>query len=247
MLRNLKYIISTKVFDFWTFAILHSSYSRLVTKWLYHCSDNIFYIASSSYKMKHDLHRTCRLVAIAGAISTLRSRQNGHDFADGNFKCMCLNENTQIAIKISLKCVPKDLIDNIPASVQIMAWRRPNDKPLSERMLVSLLTHICVTQPQCINLVAWQLSLCNSFEVRVRVDEIYRCLTLNRLLRLDLKIRHRDSSTSNGHQSVTYPIFCTGHIFSEVHSKWITVFLYIIFCCCSVLWKHVVIIALYIV
>ena len=30
-----------------------------------------------------------------------------------------------------------------------MAWRRPGDKPLSEPMLISLLTHICVTRPQC--------------------------------------------------------------------------------------------------
>ena len=29
-----------------------------------------------------------------------------------------------------------------------MAWRRPGDKPLSEPMLVSWLTHICVTRPQ---------------------------------------------------------------------------------------------------
>ena len=32
--------------------------------------------------------------------------------------------------------------------VQIMAWRRPGDKPLSEPMMVSLLTHICVARPQ---------------------------------------------------------------------------------------------------
>ena len=38
--------------------------------------------------------------------------------------------------------------NNIPALVQIMAWRRPGDKPLSEPMMVNLLTHICVTRPQ---------------------------------------------------------------------------------------------------
>ena len=35
-------------------------------------------------------------------------------------------------IKISLQFVPKDSIENIPALVQIMTWRRPGDKPLSE-------------------------------------------------------------------------------------------------------------------
>ena len=32
--------------------------------------------------------------------------------------------------------------------VQIMVWHRPGDKPLSKAMMVSLLTHICVTRPQ---------------------------------------------------------------------------------------------------
>ena len=31
-----------------------------------------------------------------------------------------------------------------------MAWRRPGDKPLSKPMVVSLLTHIWVTRPQCV-------------------------------------------------------------------------------------------------
>ena len=50
-----------------------------------------------------------------------------------------------------MKFVPKGWINNIPALVQIMAWRRPGDKPLSETMLVRLLTHICVTRPQWVN------------------------------------------------------------------------------------------------
>ena len=32
-----------------------------------------------------------------------------------------------------------------------MAWRRPGAKPLSEPVMVSLLTHICVTLPQLVN------------------------------------------------------------------------------------------------
>ena len=78
----------------------------------------------------------------------LRPRQNGRHFADDTFKHIFLNENVRISIKISLKFVPKVPIDNIPALVQIMAWRRPGDKPLSEPIMVSLLTHICVTRPQ---------------------------------------------------------------------------------------------------
>ena len=84
-------------------------------------------------------------------LNTLRPRQNGRHFADDIFMCIFLNENVWIAIKISLKFVPKGPINNIPALVQTMAWRRPGDKPLSEPMMVSLLTHICVTRPQWVN------------------------------------------------------------------------------------------------
>ena len=59
-----------------------------------------------------------------------------------------LNENICIPINISLKFVPKGQINNIPSLVQIMAWRRPGDKPLFELMLVNLVMHICVTRPQ---------------------------------------------------------------------------------------------------
>ena len=84
-------------------------------------------------------------------VNTLRPRQHGRHFADDTFKRIFLNENVIISMKISLKFVPKDPFNNIPALVQIMAWRRPGDKPLSEAMMVSLLTHICVTQPRWVN------------------------------------------------------------------------------------------------
>ena len=80
--------------------------------------------------------------------NTLRPGQNGRRFADDTFKRIFLNENFRISIKISLKFVPKGLINNNPALVQIMVWRWSGDKPLYEPMLVSLLTHICVTRPQ---------------------------------------------------------------------------------------------------
>ena len=83
--------------------------------------------------------------------NTLRPRQNGRHFADDTFKRIFLNENVRISITISLKFVSGGPINNIPALVQIMAWCRPGDKPLSEPMMVSSLTHICVTRPQWVN------------------------------------------------------------------------------------------------
>ena len=55
--------------------------------------------------------------------------------ADDNFKCIFLSEKFCILIRISLKFVPKSPIDNKQALVQVMAWRRIGDKPLSESIL----------------------------------------------------------------------------------------------------------------
>ena len=54
-------------------------------------------------------------------------------------------KNIELSVKNSPKFVPKGPIDNIQALVQIMAWCQPGGMPLSESMMVSLLTHICVT------------------------------------------------------------------------------------------------------
>ena len=79
-------------------------------------------------------------------VNTLGPRQNGRHFADDIFKCIFLNENVWISIKISLQFVPLGPIVDIPALVQIMAWCRAGDKPLSEPMMVRLPTHICVNE-----------------------------------------------------------------------------------------------------
>ena len=84
-------------------------------------------------------------------LNTLRPRRNRRHFSDDIFKCILLNETVLISIKISLKFIPKGPINNILALVQIMAWRRPGDKPLSEPMMIISLTHICITQPQSVN------------------------------------------------------------------------------------------------
>ena len=74
---------------------------------------------------------------------------------DDMFKCIFLDENILISIKILLKFVPKGPINNIPTLVKIVDWRRPGDKPLSESVMTRLPTHICITQSQCV-----KLSLC---------------------------------------------------------------------------------------
>ena len=101
-------------------------------------SHNISYADSLTHIYDTQCHHQ------ATGINTLRPRQNGRHFADNIFKCIFLNEN----VWISLRFVPKVPINNIPALVQIMAWRWPGNKPLSELIMVSLLMYICITQPQ---------------------------------------------------------------------------------------------------
>ena len=88
---------------------------------------------------------TCRIWV---GFNTLWPRQNGRHFPDDIFNCIFLDGNAWISTKISLNFIPRCPINNISALVQIMAWRRSGDNLLSEPMLVSLLTHICVTRPQ---------------------------------------------------------------------------------------------------
>ena len=97
------------------------------------------------------IYPSCQYYCSPYIFDSFRPRQNRRHFADDIFKCILLNENVWISINISLKFVPKGLINNIPSLVQIMAWRRPGDKPLSEPMMVNLLTHISVTRPQWVN------------------------------------------------------------------------------------------------
>ena len=54
------------------------------------------------------------------------------------------------SINTSLKFVSKVPINNIPSLVQIMTWRRPGTKTLSEPMIVSLLANVSLVQ-----IMAW--------------------------------------------------------------------------------------------
>ena len=113
-------------------------------------ANNLLNVWLSDCLPGRDMHRLmyCILKQSSYTFNTLRPRQNGRRYPEDIFKCIFLNENICILINISLKFVPKGQINNIPSLVQIMAWRRPGDKPLFEPMMVNLVTHICVTRPQ---------------------------------------------------------------------------------------------------
>ena len=50
-----------------------------------------------------------------------------------------------------------------------MAWRRPGDKPLYKPMMVSLLTHICVTRPQWVK----QIKYINLYFFALKHEHLY--------------------------------------------------------------------------
>ena len=139
-------------------------------------------------------HRYSRSKTLHGVnwmqhFNSLRPRLNRRPFADDIFKCIFLNENEWILPRISLEFIPKVWINNIPALVQIMAWRRPGDKPLSEPITVSLLMHICVTWLQSVNhgqiggkMRDYKYNF-NTLRTRQNchnfTDDIFKCIFLN--------------------------------------------------------------------
>ena len=66
----------------------------------------------------------------------------------GYFQTHFLEWKSRIFIKVPVKFVPRGLINNVPALVQVMSWRRTGDKPLSEPMVVRSPMQLCVTRPQ---------------------------------------------------------------------------------------------------
>ena len=138
----------------WVRALQHRNWGglwnfRAVPKIYFRISELQYSVKSGSktsyhlvkYPQKKDWPQLVIHLALLLLINTLRSIQNGRLFADDNFTGIFLNENVWISLKISLKFVPGVRINNIPSLVQIMAWRRRGDKPLSEPMVVSFLTH----------------------------------------------------------------------------------------------------------
>ena len=102
---------------------------------------------------------------------------------------------------ISLKFVPKGPINNNPALVQVMACRRPGDKPLSEPMMFRLPTHICVTRPQWVNAYAYfRTPMSRLDQWRGARLQYLQCVSNGRYS--SLALRHRDRSLET----------CTCHI-----------------------------------
>ena len=96
--------------------------------------------------------------ALVSLVNTLRLPFYWHfwmHFLEGKYISIFLKENTLIPLQMSLTFACKIRINiNIPTSLQKMACRRLGNPPLSEPMVVSLLTHTCVTRPQWVKYTA---------------------------------------------------------------------------------------------
>ena len=78
-------------------------------------------------------------------VNTMRPTQTGRYFADDIFKRIFLYEKVIISIRFSPKFFLKGPINDKSALVQIMAWRLPGDKSLSEPIMVYLTdVYICL-------------------------------------------------------------------------------------------------------
>ena len=86
-------------------------------------------------------------------LNTLRPRQMAAIFQTTFWNGFSWMKMFEYRLKFHWSFFPGGPINNIPTLVQVMAWRRPGDKPLSEPMMVRLPTHICVTRTQWVNWV----------------------------------------------------------------------------------------------
>ena len=102
---------------------------------------------------------------------------------------------TLLSLKISLKFVPKGPIRNIPALVQVMAWHRPGDKPLSDPMMIKFtdaymrhsasMSQIKVNTPRTVR-VMWLLM------------QLFPILIIHILVRSATKLRVTDKLSITG-------------------------------------------------
>ena len=121
--------------------LLQCSKTRTKIRLLYNPTHNVVVGQVESHLSHSQVLGECKVYLGSSTFGinefdTLRPSQNGRYFTDDTFSRIFVNENVRISINFRLN-LPKDPINNIPALVQIMAWRRPGDKPLSEPMMIT--------------------------------------------------------------------------------------------------------------
>ena len=93
-----------------------------------------FKSVTAAYQASNKL-ASCGSSVYDGCCLLISPGKNGRRFADDTLRCIFMNEKFCMLIEISFKLVPKGPFDNNPALVQVMAWHRIGNKPLSEPVL----------------------------------------------------------------------------------------------------------------
>ena len=134
------YIVILGAFEFWLLKALQNFLSmdeifcaefqrvllKFHTKHLTHISKDAIFENLKYLRFKNSNSFLKRL-----SVKTLKhGKQGDRHFADDILKCIFFNEEVWISIGFSHKLMSR--IDNKPALIHVIAWRRTGDKPLSE-------------------------------------------------------------------------------------------------------------------
>ena len=99
----------------------------------------LFYSIQHTVCIGLNANRNQAINSAAMTLTHLPLDKMTNNLADDIFNCIFFNENAWILNKISLRFVPKGPINNIPALVQIMAWRWPGEPSFAQEMAC----HLC--------------------------------------------------------------------------------------------------------
>ena len=114
-------------------------WSDLLKSNCYESHDFFFFPNSGAGTQISELHllgwKYDRLPTWVVRLNSSPPGQNGRHFGRRHNSNAFFNGNDKIPVQISQKFIPRSPIGNKPSLVQVMAWRRTGDKPLSEPML----------------------------------------------------------------------------------------------------------------
>ena len=135
-------------------------------------------------------------------------------FPGQHFQLYFLEWKLPISVNTWQKFVPKVPINSIQTLVQIMTWHRPGAKPLSEPMMLNLLTHICVTRLQWVyGLPSQQIYLKSILRMTISFGSCPRFATIIILMWM-LAYVDRRRLLKHSYQSLSFLL---------IHHIWLTV------------------------
>ena len=129
------------------------SYATILNKLYFFSRFHITWMISNKYVHTYFMYRCVQISSLFSSL-THWGRDIIATISQTTFSnAFSWKEMYEFCLRFRWFFSPNVRSNNIPPLVPIMAWRRSGDKPLSEPMMDSILTHICVTRPQWINAI----------------------------------------------------------------------------------------------